>query len=126
MKGEYPVTVGTGFSVAEVILSREKIHYTGLEKPDVMIIISEDGLNKVKNKIDDNAYVLMDDKLDDKSDPRIKSLPFVQNAGKRGAALCALNHWLKESAAMDPEALMDAVSNHKRAEVLLKAMNALE
>ncbi|MCB0589170.1 MAG: hypothetical protein KDD06_28030, partial [Phaeodactylibacter sp.] len=34
MKGEYPITVGTGFSLAEVILSTKEIHYTGLEVPD--------------------------------------------------------------------------------------------
>lgn len=49
MKGEYPVNVGTGFSVAEVILSREPINYTGLEEPDVIIIVGEEGLQKVKS-----------------------------------------------------------------------------
>lgn len=49
MKSDYPITVGTGYSVAEVILSRDKIHYSGLESPDVIIIVTEDGMLKVKD-----------------------------------------------------------------------------
>ena len=44
MKGEYPITVGTGFSLGEVILSKNEINYTGLEKRDVSIVVSDNGL----------------------------------------------------------------------------------
>ena len=52
MKGEYPITIGTGFSVAEVILSRDKINYTGLVHPDLAIILTIDGLEKIKDKLE--------------------------------------------------------------------------
>ena len=69
MKGEYPITIGTGFSVADVILSREEINYTGLDEPDLMFILSEDGLNKVKGRIKDNTKLIIDKKLADKGLP---------------------------------------------------------
>jgi hypothetical protein len=126
MKGEYPVTVGTGFSVAEVILSKEPINYTGLSKPDVMIIVTEDGLNKTKQLINEDVYVLADDKLETSDLPGIQALPFVQNAGKRGAALSALNHWIEETGMIDRNALLDAVKGHKHAESLMKAIEAMK
>ena len=46
-RDDYPVTVMSGHSVSEVILSPEEILYTGIEKPDVLIITAQEGLNKV-------------------------------------------------------------------------------
>ena len=122
MKGEYPVTVGTGFSVAEVILSREPIQFTGLDKPEAMLIVSEDGWNKTKHLISNGMYILADDKLDTSEYDGIISLPFVKNAGKRGAALSALNKWIKDTGWINKSALLDAVSTHKHAESLNKAI----
>ena len=43
-KGSYPVTVGVGFSTAEINLSPEKINFHGINVPDAVIITSADGL----------------------------------------------------------------------------------
>lgn len=43
-KGSYPVTVGVGFSTAELNLSPKEIHFHGINVPDIVIITSEDGL----------------------------------------------------------------------------------
>jgi Pyruvate/2-oxoacid:ferredoxin oxidoreductase gamma subunit len=126
MKGEYPVTVGTGFSIAEVILSTEEIHYTGLDKPDVLIIVSEDGLAVAKHMITPDVMVFADDKLETGSWPNIIRLPFVQEAGKRGAALSGLSEWIRLSSALELESLVEAIGRHKHAESLLKALFALE
>jgi 2-oxoglutarate/2-oxoacid ferredoxin oxidoreductase subunit beta len=50
-KDDYPITVRTGHSAAEVILSPEPVVYTGIEVPDVVLVISEDGLKHVKAKL---------------------------------------------------------------------------
>jgi pyruvate/2-oxoacid:ferredoxin oxidoreductase beta subunit/Pyruvate/2-oxoacid:ferredoxin oxidoreductase gamma subunit len=47
-KGSYPVTVGVGFSMAEVIISTSPIRYTGALVPDTVIVTSNDGLLKAK------------------------------------------------------------------------------
>lgn len=125
MKGEYPVTVGTGFSVAEVILSKEPIHYTGLHQPDALLVVSEDGWNKTRLLADKADYVLADESLKTTDNGTIKFLPFVKNAGKRGAALSALNHWIKDSGWIQKGALLEAISTHKHAESLQRAIETV-
>ncbi len=46
-KDDYPITVRTGHSQSEVILSPERIYYTGTETPDVVLLLSGDGLAQV-------------------------------------------------------------------------------
>ena len=121
MKGEYPVTVGTGFSVAEVILSREPINYTGLEEPDVMIIVGDEGLQKVKSRICRNTQIIIDDKFEIDSE-NITKAAFIKNGGKKGAALNALSFWLDKTDFLDKQALLKAVSSHKHAEKLMRAI----
>lgn len=43
---DYPITVKTGHSVSELILSPDAIDFTGIDRPDLMVILSEDGLAK--------------------------------------------------------------------------------
>jgi 2-oxoglutarate/2-oxoacid ferredoxin oxidoreductase subunit beta len=51
-KNDYPVTVGSGFSLSEVKLSPEPIVYTGIDAPDAIIIASADGLREVRTRGD--------------------------------------------------------------------------
>lgn len=126
MKGEYPVTVGTGFSIAEVILSKDPVNYTGLENPEVFIIVSMDGWHKVQSRLPENTLLLVDSSLDIERSEGVIYGNFEKVAGRRGAALCALAYWMKDSKTMDLEALKQAVSNHKRAGILLKAIEAAD
>ena len=123
MKGEYPVTVGTGFSVAEVILSRRPINYTGLEAPDVMIIVSIEGLQKVKDRITKKTQVIFDDKLELDLQNSIKG-HFTKNGGKKGAALNALSSWIDKTDFLNKEALLKAVNSHKHADKLMNAIQS--
>jgi 2-oxoglutarate ferredoxin oxidoreductase subunit beta len=43
-RDDYPVTVKSGHSVSELVLSPEEILYTGIERPDALILLTEDGL----------------------------------------------------------------------------------
>ena len=45
-RDDYPITVKTGPSVSEVIVSPEEVNYSGVDRPDVLVIVSEDGLAK--------------------------------------------------------------------------------
>ena len=123
MKGEYPITVGSGFSVAEVILSREKINYTGLERPDVAIVISEDGLTKVHDLIGNAGTLILDQKL--KTDEFNKSLiaDFSGIGGRKGAALCAITWWIKQSGIIPFKALAEVVKKQKYAVALMEIIN---
>jgi 2-oxoglutarate/2-oxoacid ferredoxin oxidoreductase subunit beta len=50
-KDDYPITVRTGHSAAEVILSPEPVVYTGIEVPDVVLVLSDDGLKHIRAKL---------------------------------------------------------------------------
>ena len=46
-RDDYPITVKTGHSIAELVLSPREIDYTGIARPDAMILLSRDGVAKV-------------------------------------------------------------------------------
>ncbi len=46
-RGDYPVTVKTGHSLAELVLSPEPIDYAGVERPDALVILTPEGRAKV-------------------------------------------------------------------------------
>lgn len=50
-KNDNPITVSSGFSTSELIFSQEEINYTGIEKPDFVIITSIDGFLRIKDKL---------------------------------------------------------------------------
>ena len=43
---DYPVTVKSGHSISEVIFSPHEILYTGVTRPDALVLVSEDGLQQ--------------------------------------------------------------------------------
>jgi pyruvate/2-oxoacid:ferredoxin oxidoreductase beta subunit len=50
-KNDYPVMVRSGHSISEVILSQEQIRSTGIAKPDLMFVLSVEGLEKMRSQI---------------------------------------------------------------------------
>lgn len=125
MKGEYPITVGTGFSMAEVIFSRNDINFSGLLNPKVMIILSEDGLAKVKPKMNRDTIVVLDSSVDNTmlTSDKVIIQDFTKNAGKKDAALMAVAYWLETFGSLELEALIEAARFHKYGEKLLKVIN---
>jgi pyruvate/2-oxoacid:ferredoxin oxidoreductase beta subunit/Pyruvate/2-oxoacid:ferredoxin oxidoreductase gamma subunit len=123
MKGEYPITVGTGFSLAEVILSREPIHFTGLEKPDVFMIVSEDGLKACQSRMHPEATYIVDVSIKGKLEWPVHFDDFVKTNGKRGAALSAVSWWIDNYKKLEMDALIEMAKSHKHAEPLLKVID---
>lgn len=50
-RDDYPVTVMSGHSVAEITLSPEPIHHTGVSSPDVLVALTGDGLRAVRSHV---------------------------------------------------------------------------
>ncbi len=50
-RDDYPITIMTGHSVSELVLSPDEIDYTGIVRPDVLILLSEDGRGQVKGAL---------------------------------------------------------------------------
>jgi Pyruvate/2-oxoacid:ferredoxin oxidoreductase gamma subunit len=64
-RDDYPITVMTGHSVCEVILDNAPIGYTGISRPDVLILVAEEGRTKAAPRLaamtpGDRAYVARD------------------------------------------------------------------
>ena len=131
MKGEYPVTVGTGFSIAEVIISKENINYTGLEDPETVILVSEDGLKVAKERISKNSNIFADISLlghglEELEKNSLVYGNFIQTASKKGAALCAISYWIKSTNVINIESLIRICSTHRLSSELLKTIEDSE
>jgi Pyruvate/2-oxoacid:ferredoxin oxidoreductase gamma subunit len=50
-RDDYPITVKAGHSVAELVLSPDEIDYTGIDRPDAVVLLSRDGQAKVKRQL---------------------------------------------------------------------------
>jgi pyruvate/2-oxoacid:ferredoxin oxidoreductase beta subunit len=126
MKGEYPITVGTGFSVAEVILSKKPIHFTGLEKPSVVISVTDDGWNKIKNRVSDTSEIYLDSKINPEFSLEFDSKEFLKEGGKKGAALSAISYWIQKSKIFPIEALLKVVEGSKYEDSLKSAIKSAD
>jgi len=120
-KDDYPITVMSGHSIAEVIVSPERIDYTAIDVPDCLILLSEEGLAKIKawmEKLPETCVVLADEDL--KIPPtkaRVLSLPFKKTSRKVDRltiAIVALASLLKESGMFPLEALTTALSTFQK------------
>lgn len=47
-RDDYPITVKTGHSVAQLVLSPRPIGFPGMDMPDVLVLLTDDGLRKAR------------------------------------------------------------------------------
>ncbi|MDD1637726.1 MAG: thiamine pyrophosphate-dependent enzyme [Methylococcaceae bacterium] len=133
-KDDYPITVMTGHSIAEIILSPEQIDYTGIDSPDYLVIISEEGLGRVKNKIavlPPTCNILVDEDIQlPETKAQIIRLPYLKiskNIGRLTTATVALASMLRYSRLFPVEAFIDSISTFQKpaiAEINIKAVEA--
>lgn len=65
-KNDYPITVLRGHSIAEVVLDRQPIEYTGIGSPAVVVCVAAEGVarrKKVFATLPEDAVVVKDSKL---------------------------------------------------------------
>jgi 2-oxoglutarate/2-oxoacid ferredoxin oxidoreductase subunit beta len=111
-KGSYPVTVGVGFSDAEMILSRDPIDYHGVSQPDVVVVTSADGLRHNLERIRAMAggTVWLDASLElPETGAQVRVVDLRGRGGPRSAALYGLMVFARETGVVPPEALAQAV-----------------
>jgi Pyruvate/2-oxoacid:ferredoxin oxidoreductase gamma subunit len=46
-RDDYPITIKSGHSISELVLSPDEINYTGISRPDALLILTADGYGKV-------------------------------------------------------------------------------
>ncbi len=133
-KDDYPITVMTGHSVTEIILSPERIDYTAIDSPDYFLLISEDGLKKSRGlieKLDSSATLYAEESIDlPSTEAKVVRLPFVSTAKKvnrLSIGIVALAAMLIDSELFPLDALKDSISAFQKktiADVNLKAAQA--
>jgi Pyruvate/2-oxoacid:ferredoxin oxidoreductase gamma subunit len=131
-RNDYPVTVKSGHSVSEVILAPMEIGYTGISKPDVMVLLFKEGLSTVRNQLKamtpEDTLVISSDLLPIQTQARIipLNLKGSERWGKRKEAwvVIALARVLSELKIFPPEAFKEAVS--ARAEFAEDNLAAIE
>ncbi len=133
-KDDYPITVQTGHSVAEIILSPERIDYTGIESPEYFVLISEDGLKRTRAKIaslPETCILYADNDIElPETKAQIRRIPFkdlAKEAGKLSLSTAAIALMLADSELYPIEAFETAISTFqspKIAEINIKAVSA--
>lgn len=114
-KNDYPVTVGSGFSLSEVKLAPEPILYTGIDAPDAVVVTSGDGLREIRSRGDlarlaAGGLVVADETLAaDVPAERVLTLPLRRRLSPDTAALGAVAALNGRTGLLDPDSLMAAV-----------------
>ncbi len=120
-KGSYPVTVGVGFSSADIIISPNEIFYTGSSEPDIIIITSEDGLDYSASTIKNspNSLIICDESLTlPETKATVIKVDFKSRIAARNTPLYALFYYLNHTKVFPMEALIDTFNNDKLASKL--------
>ena len=111
-KGSYPVTVGTGFSVVEIILSTRPIRFTAIREIHWAVISSLDGLKYFSKSLEkmNSGNVIIDDQLEiPLTKAEVMQGSFRTLAGAKDSILLALLVMLYRSRIFDPQAFIDTL-----------------
>jgi 2-oxoglutarate/2-oxoacid ferredoxin oxidoreductase subunit beta len=133
-KDDYPITVQTGHSVAEIIVSPQIIEYTAIDSPDVMVLVSDDGVKRVKGllgKLAPTCLVFADDALTlPATSAQVRRFPFGKTAhaiSRLSTVTVALATMLQQTGLFPLEAFAAAISAGQKpaiAEINLRAVAA--
>ena len=114
-RDDYPITVMTGHSIAEIVLSPREIDYTAIARPDAMILLSREGAAKVGSQL---AAMMPEDQvfaLSEVADVRTRATVHVidpakipSRLGKGSVALYCVAHAMKQLRVFPIEALAAA------------------
>lgn len=131
-KDDYPITVMTGHSISEIILSPSAIEYTAIDSPDAFVVLSDDGLNKSRKWVEHlpaTCTVYIDDVL---SPPRtgaqLRALPLSRAAkevGRFTASSIALSAVLKDKSFFPREALEESCRRFQKPAVADRSIAAI-
>jgi len=132
-RDDYPVTVMTGHSVCEMILDTAPIGYTGIARPDVLILVAEEGRAKAMPRLaamtpEARAYVAAD-LLPVKTQAQIIPLDFKRldfGLTRRNRAILALGAVLRREGWYPYEAIETAVRETRREEIAASNLATLE
>lgn len=128
-RDDYPVTVMTGHSVSEIILSAEEIFYTGIEKPDIFIALASEGMKVCRRQFDSltsaSTLYIRKDLLPVQTPARIVQLD-LSRIPRKETALAAIAAIMEESRILPQDALKEAIRITQRPQIADESIRALE
>ncbi|MBX7187137.1 MAG: 2-oxoacid:acceptor oxidoreductase family protein [Vicinamibacteria bacterium] len=116
-RDDYPITVMTGHSIAEIVLSPREIDYTAIDRPDAMILLSREGVAKVGAQLaamrpEDRVFALPE-VADVRTSAAVSVIDLARlpgSLGKGSTALYSIAWALKELGVLPIEALLAATA----------------
>ena len=130
-RDDYPVTVRSGHSLSEVILSSQEIRYLGVPRPDIVVALFEEGLKKVTprlNQLTEQERLYINAKLlPVKTRAQVIPLNLRGKGRKKHWSLMAMAAVLRREGVYPLEAFRQAVAlNQAYAEENLAAVEAAD
>jgi 2-oxoglutarate ferredoxin oxidoreductase subunit gamma len=81
-----------GYSMAEVVLSREPIDYPSAIRPDVLLAMNQEGFNRYLKDVKENGFVVVDEtNITHVPEGRIVKLPITDTAIKETGRMMVAN-----------------------------------
>ena len=127
-RDDYPVTVNTGHSVSEIVASPREVRFAGITKPDVLIVLSENGYKKVLHYL---PHLTLDDWLfitpefSGLETSARQAIVDISRAGRKNVALAVLAAAMQATGWLPVEALEEAARQGQRAEVAEENLQAI-
>lgn len=132
-KDDYPITVMTGHSLSEVIVSNELIDYTAIDAPDYFVAISQDGIKKVRTRLEKlpaTCTLYADESLElPETKARVVRLPWAATArkiGKLSTGAIALAGVLQDSGMYPVESLATAITKAQKPDIAKTNLRAVK
>jgi len=123
-KDDYPITVMTGHSLAEIIFSPKQIDYTAIDDPDYFIAISEDGVKRAKKRIEtlsENCILYAEESLElPETRAKVVRLPMYETAkkvSKLSVGVVAMGALLADAGLYPTEAFAEAIGNFQKKKI---------
>ncbi|MBT8373668.1 MAG: 2-oxoacid:acceptor oxidoreductase family protein [Deltaproteobacteria bacterium] len=113
-KNDYPITVLRGHSISELVLSSEEIGFTGIENPDAIVILSQEGVDRRINlfaSLDEKTLILRVPEVKiPSSKATIRNIDFkTQGIKSHDWALASLSTLAKLNKIINPKMLRSAL-----------------
>ena len=130
-RDEYPVTVMTGSSISEVILSRDEIWFMGVAKPDLLAILSPEGLSQMASQLrlmDETQTVYVIPELTPHVQTRAHKIVFNFDRApiKKSLALTATAAMVRHANLFPLAAFRDAISAGQPADIAQENLRAVD
>lgn len=113
---DFPITVRKGHSVSNLIIADEPILYTGVDSPQLVILLSDEGAQRLGGlrHLNDTCLIIADEGIDlaetDAGVRRINLRLIEKEAGKALAALAVLTYGLIERGWVNAAPLLDTAT----------------